>query len=390
MTGRRLEKRGSASADKAPARQSARAEAAAETYARAFAARHAGVTMPEVGFDPRLPLAERRRHEAMLGEDLSDVSLHRSEGLNGVAAMAEGRDVTLAPNVPREGAPLRRLLAHEVAHVAGPAQLPARHSGPQMDGPVLSLRSVPAPLAHRSEFGMSLTVYFGQGSFLLGSVGMTALARLRDELRLTPGAMIQIDGYASAEGSAALNDELSRNRRMTVRALLDEALPPRATVTGRAHGEAEAGETDVPGPAREAFRARHRRVEITVVRPPVAPATTRPTPRILRPTLPFRPETDEERLNRILRTPLPELNRPGFSVCGAWSDTTRRFFDRSLRRMGMGENVREVLTDLGVGAMDKLPMMVIEEGLSAAGVEGQEQRAILSAVEAACQQEITP
>jgi outer membrane protein OmpA-like peptidoglycan-associated protein len=57
-----------------------------------------------------------------------------------------------------------------------------------------------------------VTVYFANGSTLLESQYKPALLRLSKQAMRTNGYIIQVQGYASAIGSAALNQKLSRER----------------------------------------------------------------------------------------------------------------------------------------------------------------------------------
>ncbi|MFN4100657.1 MAG: hypothetical protein ACK4GT_12855, partial [Pararhodobacter sp.] len=142
---------------------------------------------------------------------------------------------------------------------------------------------------------------------------------------------------------------------------------------------------------RMTFRARQRRVDIHVVHPgALARPEPPPAPQIdLRLPRQVRPETDSERLDRILREPLPPDRRSqGISVCGRWRDETRQWFDRRLRDLGVDGRARGWLADRGVGLVEGLPFRLIESGLEGAGVDGDQRRAIMGAVRAACEQEI--
>ncbi|MFN6977004.1 MAG: DUF4157 domain-containing protein, partial [Gemmobacter sp.] len=98
----------------------------------------------------------------------------------------------------------RAIIAHETTHAAQARA--GRTAGAVMcDRDPQLAPQVPAPQFDRSPVGMTLSVYFAQGSFLLGAAGQRALRDLQRELRASPGAALRIDGYASAEGSAAYN-----------------------------------------------------------------------------------------------------------------------------------------------------------------------------------------
>lgn len=373
-------------------RQDPGAEARAESYERRMAGPDGparaggvpGVTTPGTPPAPLsangapLPLAERARHEAALGTDLSDIRVARGPAprRHGAQAMAEGRRITLAPEAPRSGPGLSRLIAHEIAHVAGDAGPVAGGGGPQFAPAPGLAPQVPAPRLMRSDFGTSLTLYFAQGAFLLGGAQLAALEALRADLARSPGAAIRIDGFASAEGSATFNAALSESRRAAVRALLMAGRPGVAEIGGRAHGELPDDPAAAPE-ARETARAEARRVEITLVAPlrllpggraaeptaepepapatDAAPLPRRPLPEALFPRLELRPETDSERLNRLLREPPPDLSRPGFTVCGLWRDPTRRFFERELTRLGVEGTARDILVGLGSARSTSCP-----------------------------------
>jgi outer membrane protein OmpA-like peptidoglycan-associated protein len=365
----------------------------AERFARAYPT--AGRSFDEVkGGGRPLPAGLRQAHEALLGVGLADVRLSDGRASEataerlGARAFQEGEEIHLGRTAAAERG---RLVAHELAHVAQARQGRAE-AGPQLERGLSLLPEVPAPEVVRTPVGISVTVYFSQGNFVLGGAGAGAIERLREELALLPDASLRIDGFASAEGSESYNLSLSETRRQLVRALLLTGLPFSPEVSGEGFGEAQAGETEVEPGEREHFRARQRRVEVTLVsstllRAAEASEPARPEIEIYPPRIPFRLETDQERLERTLRTPVVIPPPATFSVCGRWREETRTWFDRRLRDLGVAERGRGILTDLGVGAVERLPFLAIEEGLKAGEIGETERRAIMSAVRGACQQE---
>ncbi|WP_136656726.1 DUF4157 domain-containing protein [Nitratireductor sp. XY-223] len=387
----------------APARQDVVREREAQRYADGFMreAPRTGRAMENVAGGGRpLPEDLRAAHEERTGTDLGAVRVHddaasmEAAGTLGARGYQEGEAIRLGPSAPRSGPAREKLIAHEVAHVAQARRDGAAGGAPRLDPEPTLMPSVPAPEVFRSDFGVSLTLYFSQGSFLLGASGLRALNRVQQQLRAMPDAVVSIDGFASAEGTDEFNLRLSENRRQTVRALLLAGLGFAPDVSGTGHGESQSQETDVDPAERERFRARHRRVEITIVSPALAsapsPEPDEPAvpPVITAPRIPFRPETDQERLDRILRMPVITPEPTTFSVCGVWRDSTRRWFDRRLRDLGVGDGIRGRLVDLGVGAVERLPFTAVEEALKAGEVGGTERRAIMSALRAACRQEV--
>ncbi len=349
-----------------------------------------------------LPATLHDLHAEKLGTRLDQVRVHDDEQSHaaadrlGARAFVDNGDIRLGRNAPASGHQRDALIAHELAHVAQP-DTDGKQSIPQLS-PDLSLTpSVPSPEVFRSDIGISVKLYFSQGSFLLGAGGLRALKRVQSQLRMMPDAVISIDGYASAEGTEAFNQSLSDGRRQTVRTLLLTGLGFSPDVSGAGFGETQGQETGIDAADREKFRARNRRVEITIVSPallssaqPDEPDAPEPAqPFNLYPRLPRGPETDDERLNRVLTTPMVVPPPVKFSVCGTWHDTTRKWFDRRLRDIGVGESIRGRLVSLGVGAIEKLPMTAIEQALKANEVGKTERKAIMSAVRAACRQEIS-
>ncbi len=347
-----------------------------------------------------MPDELRRAHEEKTGADLGAVRIFDDSASGdaadqlGARGFQDGDAIHLGRAAPGAGPARRRLIAHEVAHVAQSQRNNSIAGTRSLDPEPTLMPSVPAPEVFRSDFGISLTLYFSQGSFLLGASSLRALNRVQQQLRGMPDAAVSIDGFASAEGTDEFNQRLSESRRQTVRMLLLAGLGFAPEISGSGHGESQSQETDVDAAERERFRARHRRVEITIVSPALA-STPSPEPEappvppiITAPRLPFRPETDKERLDRLLRTPVIRPEPFTFSVCGVWRDSTRRWFDRRLRDLGIGEGIRGRLVDLGVGAVERLPFTAVEEALKAGEVGGTERRAIMSALRAACRQEV--
>jgi OmpA-OmpF porin, OOP family len=86
--------------------------------------------------------------------------------------------------------------------------------------------------------------------------------------RIRPGrGPIRVDGHTDSIGSDAYNLRLSRRRAAAVSEALEAALPPRAAISARGHGEADPVAPNTEGgDDNPAGRARNRRVTISYPR----------------------------------------------------------------------------------------------------------------------------
>ena len=350
-----------------------------------------------------LPTELRLEHEARLGRDLSDLRIHddpmaAQEAADlGARAFAENGDVVFAAGryqPETEGG--HNLIAHEVAHAA--QQADARGVGAALQEEELTLRpEVPAPeVFHAEGGGISASVYFGQGDFLLGSRGVAAVEEIRRSLAgMLAGASVVIDAHASGEGTDEFNQDLSERRRMAVQALLTQGVGVELAIAGAAQGEAMAAgsETTTAAAQLESQRALNRRVDITIVPTwTISPdAPTPETPPLDLTVLPEIPPLPPIRPDRDILTLPPTLPEPpSFSFCGVWSERTRDWFDDRLRDLGIGEDLRGFLADRGVGLVERLATTAVEEGLDAAGASRSDRDMIMTTLRAACQQEFRP
>ncbi|MCU0541837.1 MAG: OmpA family protein [Oscillatoriaceae cyanobacterium Prado104] len=139
-------------------------------------------------------------------------------------------------------------------------------------------------------------------------------------LRNYPSGIIRITGHADATSSESHNLGLGQHRADAVRDALVLAGVPETRIITMSTGEEE---LRIPTQRAE---PRNRRVEVqfqpeSVVhllsQPPVQlppqPSQEPERPLDLRPRLPVQPETLEERINRILREPVPERPRRSFN-----------------------------------------------------------------------------
>lgn len=139
--------------------------------------------------------------------------------------------------------------------------------------PRISLFNVPAPEIYKSPFGISATLYFIKDSFLLDAGNYEAVKQLADELGLIANAHVLVNGYASGEGAADHNQQLSESRRNAVIALLKTSKAigqPEFSGNGCGSMEPALEETGADEPELESQRRMNRRVEVFISYPPSA------------------------------------------------------------------------------------------------------------------------
>lgn len=240
-----------------PARHAALERGARDTAARGTAApgllgpRPAGprpqsrADLVPLGSPSALPPALRRSYERRLGIDLEGVRLHRGAAAAevvraaGADALAVGDDIMLdAGKGGPDSAEGRDLLLHELAHVAqhrtGQAQGETLRDGPLKQGVG---RLPPEGDFDRGEGAGPETqhVLFDQDGIDLDAGDLATLRELAG--RQTGAVIVDIYGYASAEGDPEYNVNLSAHRAMRVRQTLESLLPPTAVFSVHARGQ---------------------------------------------------------------------------------------------------------------------------------------------------------
>ena len=316
-------------------------------------------------------------------------------------AFTIGRDVFFGagqhdPESPSGRTLIRHELAHARLHGGGPQpallRQPRLSLGPSGPEERLTLQpGVPPPEVTESNGSTLATVYFGQDDFLLGSPSaIRLLERLSRRLRFMDRPTVRVDGHASMEGTSAHNQELSENRRQAVIALLSQGLTGPLAFEGGAHGENEPAVPETgSGEERERQRALNRRVEILIV-PRFTPTSEKPKkPRILRPTFTPRPETDSERIERLLREPRPEPI-PRISLSEAVMRRVDEAVDRALRPTGLSREWRSRIRRAARSAVSSAASRALDAVLDEAPIGSEERDAIRAAVRAAVRSPAIP
>jgi len=372
------------------------------------------------------PLAPeiRRALEPALGQSLEDIHVHQgneaTESAQAVGARAytAGRDLVFGQGQYQpQTAAGRKLLVHELGHAlqqraAGLNQSSAQKSAggimraplPGADKPSFSLLSsqIPAPSVQRIGSTIVATFYFGQNYFLLDSRNLAALDKLGDELQFILDPIISIDGYASSEGTDKYNQELSENRRTTVKSLLGLKVMGTATYGGEGHGEQSPA---VPEDAKDATelesqRALNRRVTVAVSpsHAAAAPPTQQRRPiDIFRPQ-PQRPETEEERKKReeeerqrrfkqmLDLGPIKPPQQPSLSEM-FWKKVDEKI-DEITRKVGVPEKYRGLVKDAAHAAIEKGAEEALDKALDQAQLNSTQKEAIKAAIKAAAQSKL--
>jgi outer membrane protein OmpA-like peptidoglycan-associated protein len=362
------------------------------------------------------PQADSREHEATdaaqrggpvspAQAEAGGVRLHTHPAAAKMAEAVESRAFTIGKDIffgagqfdPASAAG-NQLVQHELAHAtrhddpSHPTLFRQPLPGAQTESPPAGLTltpEIPPPSVVRSEGATLATIYFGQGDFLLGdSRAIAVVQQLAQELRFAFEPTVNVDGFASSEGTDAFNLELSQKRREAVIALLRGELTQPVTFGGAAHGEADPAAPETGGGAElERHRARNRRVEIFIAqRMPQAPEPTVPD---LRPRFEPRPETDEERLERIIREE-PPARPPDISLSEALGRRFDEAVDSALRRTNLSrawrERIRSAARAAAAGAAEK----ALDSAIDAAPLGSEERDALKAAIRAAMQTPSVP
>jgi outer membrane protein OmpA-like peptidoglycan-associated protein len=346
--------------------------------------------------------ATRESMESIFGQDLSQVRVHTDAKAAGSAdavnalAYTAGQDIVFGPGQyapeTNEG---RELLTHELAHTIEqrdtcvPSDLGAQQSPIIMraakPGEPRSLSllqsEVPTPTVTRVGNGILATVYFGKGDFLLDSANFTAVEKLSEELRLMYQPTVMVDGHASKEGTEQHNLDLSEKRRWAVIAILKSKLIGSLEISGKAYGESQPAveETAKEGAELESQRALNRRVTIFILSTPAAEKPQKPIDLSL-PKLP-KPETPEERLERILKEP-PPTPPPKKAL----SEMVREKFDEGiediLRKAKVPPELRGLVKDGAHALIEKGTEKALDAALGQTGLNDNEKEAVKAAIKA--------
>jgi len=134
---------------------------------------------------------------------------------------------------------------------------PGTPAGTPVDGSGCPIK-FPEPVANNvTSNGYYAPIQFEFDSSVLKTSSYSTLDKLAKELRDNNSA-VQLDGYASAEGSEAYNLTLSKDRANSVKQYLVNAGVSSSSITAKGYGE----KNPVASNATEEGRAQNRRVEI--------------------------------------------------------------------------------------------------------------------------------
>jgi outer membrane protein OmpA-like peptidoglycan-associated protein len=355
-----------------------------------------------------LPESERAFFESRLGQELGDVRIHTDAQAAKQAGQLDARAFTLGQDIvfgagqyaphTDEG---KRLLAHELAHVVQQENISSGEAGgatgnttimraPKLgkqeelaEQVSLSESKIPKPQVIRTAHGIAATVYFGQDSFLLESANFKAVEQLSEELRFFLEPTVTVDGHASTEGTDPYNLELSEKRRQAVIAILKVKAKDKVTFSGTAYGETKPAveETAKPGADLEQQRARNRRVEIMIL-PSTRFGLRKPPERKKRLDLslpPPKPETLEERVERIIREP-PPPPRPKRSLGEVVGKKFDEAVDDILRKAGVKRKYRGMIKKGARTLAEKGIDTLLDKALDQTGLDDNAKEKIRDAI----------
>lgn len=380
--------------------------------------------------------------EGRFGHDFSDVRVHTGERAAasaesvGALAYTVGRNVVFGAGYSPGSVQGRRLLAHELAHVVQQSSAPAANGAGERAAvvndpsdrferaadavaegvltgqtqntrgltassggapPLIQRQALPdvpdvtlrlSNLAARVMGALTLDGFTSDDATLtsdlrslLGVHAQTILMLLRSY----PGGTVQIVGHTDATATEAHNLKLGQRRADAVRDFLVSKGVPQEVI-----GTSSAGETGPRVPTKRA-EPRNRRVEVRFVPEPLArftppltlerPEMPTPSPDIdLTPRLEPKPETPDEKLQRILKTRVPERPR-GPSINEALRKKLDEAVDSAMDGLGIESPfVREKVKDAAHAALEKAESAVLDAALDQTNLGSAEKRAIKEAI----------
>ena len=213
--------------------------------------------------------------------------------------------------------------------------------------------------------------------------------------RQYPGATVTVVGHTDATGSEPHNMELGQQRADAVREALENAGVPSDIIITRSRGE-ESLLVDT-----QLYERRNRRVEVIFqpgapaqpeIQPPTpSPPETEPErpPLDLRLDLPIRPETPEERLERILTTPIPTLP-PRRSFNDIFWERVNDGLDDIMDRFNIPERWRSLIRRAARAGIERAAQEILDQALDSADIHGEAREAIEAAARAAMETPIIP
>jgi outer membrane protein OmpA-like peptidoglycan-associated protein len=398
----------------------------------------------EVLHSPGRPLESNTRQamEANFGQDLSQVRTHTDDKAADSAAAINAQAYTFGNNIVFGKGNLApdsvegdQLLAHELTHVTQQAssntsqtaanlvisdvtdpleqaadkkaeEIVAGEKLTENQNPILSppmglIQRVPlpgnidttlrvSPFMARSMGSLTLT-NFALNSATLTSTHQDQLtdlaATISRLLRQYPGGMISIAGHTDATGSEEHNLGLGQQRADAARDALVAAGVSADIIT-----TTSAGETSLRVDTQQAEGV-NRRVEITFQPEPIAsfgvpPLTLRsPQPVQPPPDLRFRPppltpETVEERIERILREPIPEP-RQRRSFNDLFWRRINDGLDSAMSRANVPEELRGLIRRGVRAGIERGARAIVDEVLDAANIQGEAREAVESVIRSA-------
>ena len=199
--------------------------------------------------DTQLQIARTRAHAAMAQHDAAVIGAAKAEA-------ADARDDAAAA---RDAAASAQVDAATQAANASNARAEADH-----------LRAAMADYQMKqTQFGATLVlqdVVFETGKADLKPGASDRLRPLAQYLQANPNVQVRIDGHTDAQGSDAMNQQLSEARAGSVRAALASMGVDQARIQAIGHGKAD----PVADNKTEAGRQQNRRVEVTLVGQPAS------------------------------------------------------------------------------------------------------------------------
>ena len=335
--------------------------------------------------------------ESRFGHDFSQVRVHTNtkaaESAKAVNALAYtfGRDLVFQQcHYNPTTAKGRKLLAHELAHVT------------QQASPIVQRTPIPGDPSSSPLLSPSLARLLGSlvlDNFALDGARLTTQHELQLPglaetlvmlLRNYPNGIVRITGHADATGSESHNLGLGQDRAEAVRDVLVLGGVPETRIITTSAGEEELRSST------QRAEPRNRRVEVQfqpesvvqlVSRPPVQrPPSLLQEPEkpldswgFIRP--PLKPETLAERINRIVKQPLPERPRLR-SFNDLFWERVDEGLDNVMRRVDVPESLRPWIRRGVHAAIERGAEKIFDQVADAVELDDTQTEAIRAIIEA--------
>ncbi|MEE4135939.1 MAG: hypothetical protein V2I32_07675 [Desulforhopalus sp.] len=244
-------------------------------------------------------------------------------------------------------------------------------------------QQIPKPEYYDDGDGLLAVVYFAKDTFLLTGPHLATAERVRKRLQTLSRPSVEVNGYASGEGSSSYNLVLSEKRRRALILLVSNAGQGMLSASGKGYGEIGAHLTETATDPRtlEQQRASNRKATILAL-PARMPRQTQPKAADLLPKLPDAPMTPNERLQLMLKTPVPSVPKAP-SLAKLVKERLQDEVYGLCRKTNLSRTICKKAADVAISGVGKGAISAVDSLLESQGTDQKTRDAIKKAIEAA-------